>query len=82
MSCSDKIPPRSNNGCGEIQGRFRLEDCYGRCLYQVQYTDDDKAWTVPVTLNKLRAERFLNDFSVVKVKLIFTGGPTLELILR
>lgn len=62
----------------DLKASFKLESVYGKCLYSIQYADDKNAWTAPVTLLKKRAERFLDDASVIKVRLIF-DRCTLEL---
>ena len=63
----------------ELPAKINLEELYGKCLYQVQYVDHQPhEWTAPVTLLKKRAEQFLQDKSIRKVKLLI-NSITIEL---
>ena len=42
----------------------------GETKYQIQFVDEQDAWTVPVLLTKLRANRILNDLSIERVRLL------------
>lgn len=47
-----------------------LSAFYGKVLYQLQYVDyNTNTWTAPVLLTKERADKFLDDASVIKIKL-------------
>ena len=61
-----------------------LSDFYGKATrYQLQYTDyNDNEWTAPVLLTKERADKFMQDFSVRKLKLITDDNKVFELEVR
>lgn len=46
------------------------------CMYQIRYVDySEEQFTVPVILNKERADRILDDNSIVELKLHFYKFP-------
>lgn len=60
------------NSKAEGQESINLSDFYGKATrYQLQYVDyNENEWTAPVLLTEERANKFLQDFSVTKLKLI------------
>lgn len=55
---------------------IKLNSLIGKAKYSLQYIDDDKAWTVPAELTSDRIDKFCEDLSVSKVKILF-HVPTL-----
>lgn len=56
---------------------IKLQSLLGKALYSVKYVDDD-AWTVPVLLTSDRLNKFIDDLSVEKVKIMSHNGSILD----
>lgn len=63
---------------------IKLSDFYGKATrYQLQYVDyTENEWTAPVLLTEERADKFLQDYSVKKLKLITDDKKVFELDIK
>lgn len=63
---------------------FKLDVYYNLVTFQLQYVDyTEGQWTAPVMLTEERANKFLSDYSVARVKLkILSTNTELDLELK